>query len=374
MTAPGSPQVPVADPAVESLIRLGRSVRDIAHDINNLLANIQAEHLLLLQGRPELKEVLAPLEGPLAQAVSYTRQILEYAQPGPPGRLPVDLNAAVCSAQTILAPLAAPAVVIELYLASGLPRVQGHPVNLSRIVQNLWLNAQTALAGGGRLRVETADVHLTAESLTEHPQGRPGRFVRLGVIDTGPGIPPEVLPHLFEPLVAPRKAGRGHGLGLAIVGNMVRELDGWIECQSSPGLGTAFHVYLPAIEPEGTAAAPSQPPAVLVVEPNPEVRRIIQFVLQEHGHVTRTATDWRDALTHYPAESTVCLIVLDQPASDTDLSTFLQGLHALDPTVPVLLIGTHSPRETATPRIARVLPKPFHPTQLVQAVAAARRR
>jgi CheY-like chemotaxis protein len=265
-------------------------------------------------------------------------------------------------------------VVIELYLATGLPRVLGHPVNLSRIVQNLWLNAQTVLAGGGRLRVETAEVQLTADGLAEHPQGRPGRFVRLGVIDTGPGIPPEVLPHLFEPLVAPRQAGRGHGLGLAIVRNMVRELDGWVECRSSPGLGTAFHVYLPAAEPRGSANAPSQPPLVLVIEPDPEVRRIIQFVLQAHGHATRTATDWRDALAHYPAGPAVALVVLDQPASENDLSAFLHGLDALDPSAPVLLVGTHSPGEVTNPHIARVLPKPFHPTQLVQAVEAARRR
>lgn len=374
MTTPGSPQVPVADPAAEALVQLGRAVRDIAHDINNLLANIQAAHLLLLQTRPELKDDLASLENPLAQAISYTRQILEYAQPGPPGRVPVDLNAAVCSAQAILAPLAAPSVVIELYLTAGLPRVLGHPVNLSRIVQNLWLNAQTVLAGGGRLRVETAEVHLTADSLTGHPQGRPGRFVCLRVIDTGPGIPPEVLSHLFEPLSAGRKANRGHGLGLAIVRNMVRELDGWIECESTQGVGTSFHVYLPAMNPQGATNVPSQHRTVLVIEPDPEVSRIIQFVLQEHGCAAKWITDWRDALAQYPTEAVVDLIILDQPASANDLSTFLQGLHSLDPSAPVLLIGTHSPRELNDPHIAQALPKPFHPTQLAQAVEAARRK
>jgi signal transduction histidine kinase len=120
---------------------------------------------------------------------------------------------------------------------------------------NLCLNALDAMPEGGRLVVETGNVVLGGAELAGHPQRRPGEFVRLGVRDTGHGIPPEVQGRVFEPFFTTK--GRGTGLGLAVVADIARQHHGWVECHSAANAGARFDLYLPRCGPSpGPAAKP----------------------------------------------------------------------------------------------------------------------
>ena len=129
--------------------------------------------------------------------------------------------------------------------AADLWTVQADPGQMNQVLMNLCLNARDAMPEGGRLLLETANVVLDDEYARQHLDARPGEFVRLRVSDTGHGIPPEIRPRIFEPFFTTKEPGKGTGLGLAMVFGIVKQHQGWIECHSEVGQGTALR-HLPA--------------------------------------------------------------------------------------------------------------------------------
>jgi two-component system cell cycle sensor histidine kinase/response regulator CckA len=121
---------------------------------------------------------------------------------------------------------------------------------------NLCLNARDAMPRGGRLLVEAENCKVDGSAAFLQPGARPGEFVRLSVRDTGQGIPPELQPRIFEPFFTTKEPGKGTGLGLAVVLDIVRQTGGWVACTSEVGRGTSFEVYIPRHRP-----VPEEPPA-----------------------------------------------------------------------------------------------------------------
>ena len=111
---------------------------------------------------------------------------------------------------------------------------------------NLCGNAAHAMGeSGGTLTVTLADVHEDDHFLPPRELGRPERFVRLTVADTGPGVDPEVADRVFDPFFTTKRQGEGTGMGLAMVHGIVKRHDGHLEMENHPGEGVAFHVFLP---------------------------------------------------------------------------------------------------------------------------------
>ena len=129
---------------------------------------------------------------------------------------------------------------------------------------NLVVNARDAMPEGGRLRIETGEQTFDGQTLCQGVPVVAGRYVRLSVADTGTGIDVETKQRLFEPFFTTKEPGKGTGLGLATVYGIVRQSQGYVFCDSEPGQGAVFRVYLPRIGAAAVAAEP-QVPAVLAV-------------------------------------------------------------------------------------------------------------
>ena len=196
--------------------------------------------------------------------------------------------------------------VIEL---AWMPRAQDARVNidpsqLDQILANLAVNARDAIAGVGKLTVETGNVTFDAAYCAEHEGATPGDYVMLEVSDSGCGMDQETLDHIFEPFFTTKPAGKGTGLGLATIYGIVKQNEGFIEVRSEPGSGTTFRIYLPhhdqdSDETNGDACSRALPvgsETILLVEDEQSVCSATALLLQSFGYNVLSAATPVEAL------------------------------------------------------------------------------
>jgi two-component system cell cycle sensor histidine kinase/response regulator CckA len=234
---------------------------------------------------------------------------------------------------------------------------------------------------GGTLRIATG------HRVVLRPEGEgalpPGRWVVLEVRDTGGGIPPEILPRLFEPFFTSRPDKGGTGLGLATVQGIVAQSGGHIAVDSAPGQGTAFRVHFPrqaapAAEPAPllAAAGPAAPPAgpVLLVEDEAPLRLLGTRLLERAGHAVLAADCAEAALEMIESGAAPALLVSDVAMPGIDGLELARRLRARWPGLPVLLLSGYAARMldgTLSLDGLRFLAKPFGSAEFLAAVAAA---
>ncbi len=227
---------------------LGTLAGGIAHDFNNILASVMGYSELGLAKRQagedcqkELDEVLKAAE----RAKRLVRQILTFSRKMDSELRLVDLNQEIRRTLDLLANILPKMVTIRAELGEGLWPVMADPTQLEQVLLNLCSNANDAMPEGGVLRLATANLELDQEYCRRHLNARPGPHVRITVADNGRGMAPDILAHIFEPFFTTKEVGKGTGLGLSTVFGIVQEHGGHLDCQSTVGAGTTFHVYLP---------------------------------------------------------------------------------------------------------------------------------
>jgi two-component system, cell cycle sensor histidine kinase and response regulator CckA len=154
------------------------------------------------------------------------------------------------------------------------------------------VNARDALPEGGRIIIETSNVDLGSAYMLDHTVVRPGPYVLLAVTDTGVGMTPDTVAHIFEPFYTTKESGRGTGLGLSTVYGIVKQSGGYVWVYSELGKGTTFKVYLPRVKDEVQAPVAETPvfttskahETILLVEDEPVVRELAQMALSDRGY------------------------------------------------------------------------------------------
>jgi len=229
---------------------IGQVAGGVAHDFNNILGAVSM-HLDLLRLNPNLDPESAAsvqeMQAAIQQAVNLTRQLLAFNRPsGPPVHL-VDLASVVENQLKMLGRLLGARVNIRFENKTATPPViRGDPVMVEQVLMNLAINARDAMAGAGVLAVTLRDVEFDGQTAPLHAEGHCGKFIRLSVADTGAGMDEPTQRRIFEPFFTTKPDGKGTGLGLATVFRIVKQHQGWIHVESRLGIGTTFHVFLPA--------------------------------------------------------------------------------------------------------------------------------
>jgi CheY-like chemotaxis protein len=252
---------------------------------------------------------------------------------------------------------------------------------LDQVVMNLCVNARDAMPSGGQLTLEARLVKFDPDSAKLDAEARPGWFACLRVSDTGTGMSPEVLAHVFEPFYTTKEAGKGTGLGLATVHGIVHQHNGWINVESAVGQGTTFRIYLPLstrAAPAERVAAPGAIPrgaeTILLVEDEESVRRVTSKMLERLGYRVLVAGGGQEALQlwkRHMAEIDLLFsdMVMPNGISGLDLA---QKLQQAKPALKVIIVSGYS-RDIVSNDALRAsgivfLGKPFESTTLATAL------
>jgi len=365
---------------------VGQLANGVAHDFNNLLTAIRCQTETILayeQISPGTKEMLQQVIHATQRANNLTRQLLAFSRRTPMQLATVEINALIGNLSSLLKRLIAENVQLSLELQQPLPPVCADPSMIEQVIVNLAVNARDAMPRGGKLTLGTTIIHIAEENIQHHAGGRLGEFIALQVSDTGSGIAPDVLPRIFEPFFTTKEVGKGTGLGLATASGIVQQHDGWIEVESAIGRGTTFTLFLPArrdlVVPaaqttEQPGVIPTGHETLLLVEDDPQLRRLIRATLEKFGYQVADAGSGAETMALWEQRGNdfhLAMVDLILPEGVNGLE-LVEQLRARRPGLKAILMsgyGEQIPDLTAKalPGV-RLLSKPFDPQSLARIV------
>ena len=354
---------------------VGTLAGGIAHEFNNLLTAILGNVSLALLDLPPTHPLVPGLrdsEQAALRAAELTRQLLGFGRRSPANLHTSDLLKVVAEALARKEHALGPGIAIERDLPVGAVLVLADPVLIGQLIEHLCGNAGDAMRKGGVLTVR---VVVGAQAQGAGP--RQGEFVCLEVRDTGEGIEPELMARIYEPFFTTKGPDRGTGLGLALVHGIVEQHGGWIECESAPGHGTCFRVFLPRGHAAAlpTSVTAGQGETVLVVDDEDALRGLARSVLERLGYRVLVAHDGLEAVELVAGGAPVDLVLLDQTMPRLSGPETLRQLRSIAPQLRVVLtsgyeLGTR-PLVLAGLEVEGFLPKPYTPDSLGAAVREA---
>lgn len=364
----------------QRLEAVGQLTGGIAHDFNNLLTVISGNLQLLedLVARdPVAGDAIARALRAVGRGAELTRKLLAFARRqrlSPDAVAPTGL---LRELGRMLERTLGETIRLQIECAEDLPPVFADPAQLEGALLNLALNARDAMPRGGRLTISAGT--LDTLDATDADALPAGRYIRFRVVDTGLGMPPDVLARAFEPFFTTKESGKGSGLGLSMVYGFVKQSGGQVLAQSRLGYGTQMDLILP-MAPSVATSTPGTAPArelrgsetVLVVEDEPEVRGIAVAFLRSLGYAVREAADAEQALRMLQTDDGISLlfsdVVLGSGASGIQLALAARELR---PDLPVLLTSGYELGSADTPHEFPLLRKPYRKQDLASASRAA---
>ena len=335
---------------------VGQLTGGIAHDFNNMLAIVLGS-LDLLSRRLANDDIRARRYVDAAtdgarRAAMLTQRLLAFSRQQPLQPEPVDANRLVSGMTELLRGSLGGSLHLETVLAAGLWSINVDPNQLENVILNLAINARDAMAGDGKVTIETHNCHLDDRYVAGEVGVAAGHYVLIAVSDTGVGMPPEVAAKAFDPFFTTKGVGKGTGLGLSQVYGFVRQSGGHVKIYSEVGVGTSVKLYLPrlfgAVAPVDTVAAPDTPvggdpgEVILVVEDEAGVRAVTVDALEGLGYRVLAADGATAALALLDAHPEIVLLFTDIVMPEINGARLAEAARARRPGLKVLFTSGYT--------------------------------
>jgi two-component system cell cycle sensor histidine kinase/response regulator CckA len=366
----------VEDPPVVTLdvppqlLEIWRLANGVANDFNNILQVIggNAESLMasLAPSDPRHAAATAIVEA-AGRASTMTRQLQTIGRRQPSAPSSFDVSSLVSEALPGLRRHCHQQVRLVTHLTARIPHICGDRVQIQQILSDLVVHACEAMTHGGTLTLVTDVLYVGPQMQRTRPWLRSGRYVRLEVADSGSGLDPQSLAHLFEPFyLSPSRAGQG--LQLAAVYSLVKQSNGFIWADSDVGQGSRVTVLFPATATSTAAEGQTRARGrVLLVEDDDSVRELLDGVLMHHGYSVASYGNAEDALDH---QDPFDLLLTDVVLPGMDGPGLAREIQRRVPALPVLLMsgdaGHADDADELEPR--GFLHKPFSSQTLISSV------
>jgi two-component system NtrC family sensor kinase len=301
---------------------IGQLAGGVAHDFNNILTAIicfsNIVKMKLADDDPlhmEIDHILASSD----RAANLTRSMLAFCRKQIMKPSPTELNGIIREGNAFLQRVIGEDVELRTVLAEKPLIIFADNAQMGQVLMNLATNARDAMPGGGTMVMETALATIDDHFIRAHGFGKQGAYATITVTDTGAGMDKETSKRVFEPFFTTKEVGKGTGLGLSVAYGIVKQHEGYIICDSEPGKGTTFRIYLPihgaALDngmtaPEVSLQGGSE--TILLAEDDAQARRPSRMILERYGYHVIEAANGEEAVAQFEAhKDEISLALLD---------------------------------------------------------------
>jgi len=371
----------------DRLAAVGQLAAGIAHDFNNILTSMigfaQLVNVRADVPKSVKEDVQQIMEGG-QRAADLIRQILDFSRKSLISPQPMDLCPFLQETVKFLQHTIPESIHVVLETGPEGYWVHADAAQIQRALTNLALNGRDAMPGGGELQFRLSRWVLKPGDPRPFPSMEPGEWITVSVSDTGVGIAPELLPHIYEPFFTTKTPGEGTGLGLAQVYGIVKQHGGFIDVETEVGKGTTFVIFLPplAMPPEEAreeaveAMGHGQGETILVVEDEAHVLGVSKAMLERLGYAVLTATTGLQALEVYGRHrEEIALVLADMVMPQMGGVELFQKLRVQNPAVRLVVMTGYPLEEQSQQLLAQGIvdwiPKPLDLAGLAQVVGQA---
>jgi signal transduction histidine kinase/CheY-like chemotaxis protein len=305
----------------QKLEAVGKLTGGIAHDFNNLLLVIMGSLEAALE-RPQ-GQIRSLLENALKasqRGAALVQKLLAFSRRQALQPDILHINALTNDMVDLLGHTLGSEIEIDCALQDGLWPTFADRGQVENALLNLAINARDAMPGGGKLTIETGNVHLDEAYAAQNSEVAPGDYVMLAVTDTGIGMTADVLERALEPFFTTKDAGKGSGLGLSMIYGFAKQSRGHVKIYSEVSHGTTVRLYLPRHQKDEPAAArPPEPQAevphgsetILLVEDDAQVMDLVTAQMESLGYRVLGAANGPHALRILAEDSSIALLFTD---------------------------------------------------------------
>lgn len=358
---------------------IGTLAGGMAHNFNNLLMGIQGYVSLMLMGMDRNHRHYARLkniEKQVRSGARLTHQLLGYAREGKYEAKSISLNRLVKDTSETLG-MTRKDIRIQHDLENELYLIHADQGQIEQVLLNLFVNAADAMPNGGDLYLRTRNATHRDISGKRYAVA-PGTYVYLTVRDTGRGMDPGTLERIFEPFFTTKGLSNGTGLGLASVYGIVKAHEGYIEVDSTEGVGTVFELFFPAVhspEEQDETTYVTEPPlrgkgeTVLIVDDEETVLEVGSEILKSLGYNPLLAAGGEEAVALFRDHADrIDAVLLDMIMPGMSGGETFDRIKEIAPSVKVLLSSGYSLNEQASSILAQgcdgFIQKPYHTADL----------
>lgn len=377
---------------------VGTLAGGVAHDFNNILAGILGNLDLALSKlgpKHEYAHYLITASGAAERARDLTRQLLAFGRKAELRKKNINLTKSIMETVQLLEQTIDRRIHLAAKVAPDLDLVSADEGQMNQVIMNLCVNARdaimTALQEGEPARAMGSEhVGITIEAqnvILEEKEIRlssasPGKYVEISVSDTGCGMTDEIQDRMFEPFFTTKPLGKGTGLGLPTVYGIIQQHEGWITVDSEPGRGAVFHIYLPAVSPNGTEIeiedAPAEIPrggeTILLADDEEMIREFASEFLEGLGYQVLLAADGLEALEIYEKkQGEIDLVILDMVMPCLTGLEVLKRILSINPAAKIIISSGNAlpvldDETQLTPAPNAFISKPYHISEMASAI------
>ncbi len=364
---------------------LGQLTGGVAHDFNNILGIIIG-YTSMCQVRygseipKKAMDYLGTVMKASERAKSLVGQMLTFSRADPADARPLQLAPLVKGNIEMLHSILPSSIEINLNCEENIPTIMMDSVKLQQLLMNLCLNAKDAMQGVGILKIELGWHRGVYAECADCHQSIRGDWIELSVADTGCGMTPDVLKHIFEPFYTSKKIGEGSGMGLSVVHGILSGYGGHVLVETALGKGSAFRLLfppfieevqeLPVVESFSAELNQGEGQCVLILDDEFELAEYIADLLALNGYQTTIKTDSEEALRLFQNDPDhFSLLVTDQTMPGLTGVEVIKQIRKISPEFPVILCTGYSEgldEKDAEKLDIRYLGKPIDADKLVQ--------